>query len=246
MRLKQIWEPEKKLSLDGGRFLHRGPLWSPCSVCSVHVGRDFVSLGPSADDGIGGQSQTPRNPIRGCNRRGKSDENASERLACGFRRKNAVSQLFSDIRRVYERSGLEHSENILVRPSDVQQAAQFFRVILAHEKRFFRFPLHFVVAWFRLQIFYLCNDGHVDEFRRQGQLVAFSASMIRGRTMRIMWFYSSDAKSCIFHKQIALAVDRIHATVQSNVQYIDVGPSTSVIKERLGFTPRTDYRPLYK
>ena len=89
--------------------------------------------------------------------------------------------------------------------------------------------------------------GVVDEYWIDGEkgrnrkLIAFSHTVIKGDTLRGMWFYqrSDHSKSGIWFHQIKVALQRA-ILLKPAVKFVDIGPSragTSVseLKDRFGF-----------
>jgi hypothetical protein len=155
--------------------------------------------------------------------------------------------LLKDIKRCYLRANIVHKESH--RRSYLGWS--HFKVIYDHEKRFFsNWLVALWVSLFRFHMFHLQFspdfDLCLDEYYAEtGDLVAFSSSICKGRCLRVFWFYQSTAfcKCCIFHKQIELSLKRAFALHQ--VSYIDVGPATSKLKEKLGFVQTREYRNFY-
>ena len=131
-----------------------------------------------------------------------------------------------------------------------------FLVILSHERRNYSFlPLSFFISTLRF-FTSSCMVGTVDEFyvvsnksnnedasahTKTKRLVAWSSSIVWNKTYRAMWFYQTDSaaesKLFIWYATLRIAIER--AILLPNVEYIDLGPSSTKnvvqAKEKYGF-----------
>eukprot|EP00047_Mylnosiga_fluctuans_P007019 m.250623 g.250623 ORF g.250623 m.250623 type:complete len:302 (+) comp16791_c0_seq1:55-960(+) len=121
---------------------------------------------------------------------------------------------------------------------------EHFSVIFEHEVRIYSPPRAALVAALRLLAVYMMV-GHVDEYREGGRLVAFSTSIVKGATLRGMWFYQrgSVAKHLIWHHTARLSIQR---AIAMGLHHADTGPSTGpqyvAAKAKYGFAHRADWR----
>lgn len=82
------------------------------------------------------------------------------------------------------------------------------------------------------------TEGHIDEFRINGRLVAWSSMMAKGKTMRNMWFYQrTEACKCLlWFYTVRLAVERC---LDMELNHLDLGPShkedVRELKAKYGF-----------
>jgi len=113
-----------------------------------------------------------------------------------------------------------------------------FSVIYDHESKVYGKPKGFAAACGR---FFAISHmlGTIDNYYIDGKLVAFSSTIIKGDTLRAMWFYQrlEVSKFMIWFHGVRTAIHRALAT--PGVQFVDLGPSLneSVIqsKEKLYF-----------
>ena len=90
--------------------------------------------------------------------------------------------------------------------------------------------------------------GTLDEYRIGDTLVAFSHSIVKGDTLRAMWFYQSNAseKMYIWFYSLRLSVQR--ALKLDGVRFVDVGPSVSArvsdLKRKYGCIITTEWESM--
>eukprot|EP00238_Polyblepharides_amylifera_P012674 CAMPEP_0196589576 /NCGR_PEP_ID=MMETSP1081-20130531/63963_1 /TAXON_ID=36882 /ORGANISM="Pyramimonas amylifera, Strain CCMP720" /LENGTH=125 /DNA_ID=CAMNT_0041912421 /DNA_START=373 /DNA_END=750 /DNA_ORIENTATION=- len=79
------------------------------------------------------------------------------------------------------------------------------------------------------------------ETGKRSEMVAFATTVVKGNTLRGMWFYqlSQHSRSGIWFHTVAMAVDR--GLRLKGVNYVDIGPSdenseVANLKEKYGFT----------
>mmetsp|Transcript_12604 Transcript_12604/g.26598 ORF Transcript_12604/g.26598 Transcript_12604/m.26598 type:complete len:261 (-) Transcript_12604:1337-2119(-) len=128
-------------------------------------------------------------------------------------------------------------------------------VILSHESRAWGHG-HWIQALLDTFVRWLCIAcmvGFIDEYWIDGEegcnrkLVSFSHTVIKGNTLRGMWFYQTSGhhKKGIWFHVIKVAVERA-ILLRPVVQHVDIGPSragTSIsqLKDRFGFKSIDDW-----
>ena len=122
------------------------------------------------------------------------------------------------IDRVFRETGVEVATNVTT-----SAAWEHFRVIFEHESRLLSKPKAFLVTLIRFLCVYVMV-GTLDEYRKQGKLVAFSCSIVKGKTLRAMWFYQrTEYSQCmIWFHTARLSLLRALAM---GLQHVDLGPS---------------------
>jgi len=115
---------------------------------------------------------------------------------------------------------------------------EHFSVMYDHESKVYT---KFRATFAALTRFFAVNNmvGTIDHYYIDGRLVAFSSTIIKGDTLRAMWFYQrlEVSKFTIWFHGVRTAISRALAT--PGVKFVDLGPSLneSVIqsKEKLNF-----------
>mmetsp|Transcript_43622 Transcript_43622/g.92690 ORF Transcript_43622/g.92690 Transcript_43622/m.92690 type:complete len:298 (-) Transcript_43622:82-975(-) len=116
-------------------------------------------------------------------------------------------------------------------------------VLIDHQLKSFgwcKLPLVFLVVFIRC-LAAKCMHGVVDEIWIGDKMVAWSQVIVKGDTMRAMWFYQRDEasrqKMCLWHATLLLAVHR--AISMPEVKWVDLGPSKTdelaAAKVKFGF-----------
>ena len=92
-------------------------------------------------------------------------------------------------------------------------------------------PLAVVRGWFRWLVAAIMV-GEVDEWRCEadGRLLAWSVTIVKGDTLRGMWFYTSEAHAMIYFAALRLNVAR--ALAMDGVRWVDAGPSRGAAGKR--------------
>jgi len=120
-----------------------------------------------------------------------------------------------------------------------------FRVIVAHERRSYALWQAVLAATMR---FFVARSmtGVIDEYRADGgsgELLGWAHAVVKGATLRGMWFYQARGDAFIWHGGIRHAVER--GTAMPNVHHVDLGPSKGAnvvaAKERFGFADVEDW-----
>ena len=96
----------------------------------------------------------------------------------------------------------------------------------------------------KVERFTLSNEDAVDESRFK--LVAFASSIVKGDTIRAMWYYSEMERANIYYYIVRLNFLRAYCL---NLRYVDAGPSDThgrEAKEKLGFVFTKDYQKFYE
>lgn len=126
------------------------------------------------------------------------------------------------------------------------------KVIYDHERRVFGRAAAIPVALLRIAALYGSTriQSHLNEFRVGGQVVALTQSVIRGQTIRGLWFYQLEefSRCSLYFVTVRMAIDRARAL---GLRFVDCGPSPEnqrAAKERLGFkfVPPEQWRPGYE
>jgi hypothetical protein len=75
--------------------------------------------------------------------------------------------------------------------------------------------------------------GEVDEWRREadGALLAWAVTIVKGDTLRGMWFYTSEPQAMIYFAALRLNVAR--AVAMNGVRWVDAGPSRGAAGQRV-------------
>lgn len=115
---------------------------------------------------------------------------------------------------------------------------EYAQVIWAHERRYHSLFKSIVItiprafsAWMMV--------GVVDEFRIDGKLMAWGQSIVKGDTLRAMWFYQRPevSRSNIWFACVRLAT--LRGIAMEEVKWVDLGPSSGGsiedLKSRMGF-----------
>lgn len=138
----------------------------------------------------------------------------------------------SQIDRIFQAQGI----TVRTRTQD-HVSWHYFSVILAHERRLYNIPRAFLVSCLRFLVIYLMT-GTMDEYYCNGTLVAIASTVVKGDTLRAMWFYQrpSHSQCMIWFHGVRLSLLRAFAM---KLNFVDLGPSldTSVaeLKAKFGF-----------
>lgn len=125
---------------------------------------------------------------------------------------------------------------------------EHFGVILAHQRRVhaaaqqassaafvgrLAAPLRIAVASVLRWLKAVTMPGDIDEWRSaaDGSLVAWSATVCKGSTLRGMWFYTADAGAMLWFAALRLHVAR--GIAMPGVRFVDAGPSANAAVEAL-------------
>eukprot|EP00945_MAST-04E_sp_MAST-4E-sp1_P007898 g7898.t1 len=145
-------------------------------------------------------------------------------------------------------------ENIQVRRKRSRDLTfRHWLIVLDHERRSYMWPRALLASIMRFIVASLMV-GSVDEFWKVNAdtgtetFLAWSQSIVKGKTYRAMWFYqtkeASAGKYFIWFKSLDLAVSRSFRT--TGVEFVDLGPSLNKnvieIKEKFGFQNRLDWK----
>jgi len=113
-----------------------------------------------------------------------------------------------------------------------------FEVILSHERKVYGLFRACFASFMRFVGLFVMV-GTIDHFYIDGKLVAFSHAVIKGNTLRAMWFYQKqEASKClIWFYAVQKAISRAIST--TGVEYVDLGPSYNAqvkeAKQKLNF-----------
>jgi len=148
-------------------------------------------------------------------------------------------QTFTKIPRVFEeaRISVETEEHNSIRFA-------YFDVIYAHERRIYGWKAipGSLLRFGAISVMV----GTIDHFYVDGKLVAFSHTVIKGDTLRAMWFYQKQevSRSLIWFYAVQKAISRAIST--PGVKYVDLGPSFNLqvkeAKQKLNFEDLENWR----
>lgn len=100
-----------------------------------------------------------------------------------------------------------------------------------------------LLRWLRA----LLMPGDIDEWRRasDGALLAWTSTVVKGNTLRGMWFYTAEPQALLWFAALRLHVAR--GIAMSGVDIVDAGPSANAevaaLKATCGFVPRLVHAP---
>mmetsp|Transcript_11015 Transcript_11015/g.17886 ORF Transcript_11015/g.17886 Transcript_11015/m.17886 type:complete len:325 (+) Transcript_11015:88-1062(+) len=118
-------------------------------------------------------------------------------------------------------------------------------VIYSHECRSYNFLLAPIVSFLRFLSSSIMT-GYRDEYRIDGRLVAYSQFIIKGSTLRAMWFYqrAEVSRYQIWFHSLRANVQR--GLTMHEICTVDAGPSGNKditrLKEKFGFETVKDWR----
>ena len=120
-----------------------------------------------------------------------------------------------------------------------------FDVLWDHQRRKHSAPVSLLGACIRFAVAKLMV-GSVDEYWSKGECVAWAATVVKGDTLRAMWFYQKShvRRWWLWYHSARTAIQR--AIIMEEVQWVDLGPSVksnvSMTKERIGFVSTKEWR----
>jgi len=143
----------------------------------------------------------------------------------------------------------EHEIRVFSIKPDQVRFYKHWPVIFSHQRRCNNWlPVALFLSIMRYQIFY-CMVGDIEEYYIGSQLVALNQSVIKGPTIRAMWFYQLPCKAGIWMFCLRLSVLRGFALRNDGIRFIDVGPSLQASlekgKARYGCIPTKDWKEHY-
>jgi len=140
------------------------------------------------------------------------------------------------------------SNNITVTTSSYEDIGwEHFLTIFSHEAKVYSLPRACLASLMRILSISI-TAGTVDNYRINGRLVAFECTIIKGNTLRAMWFYQRKevSKYMIWFHSVRTAVVRAIAT--PGVEFVDLGPSYNAevakSKERFNFINTLDWKEM--
>lgn len=123
-----------------------------------------------------------------------------------------------------------------------------FLVILGHERQVYKNNTKAVLVSLVRFLCVVCMVGSFDEYYHDGKLIAFSSTIVKGNTLRAMWFYQlPEFNHCqIWFHSVRSSVRR---AILMKLSSIDLGPSTSEnlsdLKSKFGFEYCDSWLQLY-
>lgn len=131
----------------------------------------------------------------------------------------------------------------------VALSSEIFQVIYRHQRRYYGTLQAALVAWSRCLVLGLM-DGTLDQVRRtkDQRLVAICQTIVKGKVVRIQWFYQDEeaSRSLLWFTFLAINVQR---GIQMGCRFIDAGPSlyndAVQLKEKFAFSSTTSWRDHY-
>ena len=114
---------------------------------------------------------------------------------------------------------------------------EYFPVIFAHESKLYVLPKALLIAFLRFLSMY-GMVGTVDEYRVDGRLVGFCSTVVKGTTLRAMWFYQrpSHGHCMIWFHSVRSSLVR---AMKMQLRHVDLGPSVdehvAALKTKYGF-----------
>lgn len=114
---------------------------------------------------------------------------------------------------------------------------EYFPVIFAHESKLYVLPKALLIAFLRFLSIY-GMVGTVDEYRVDGRLVGFCSTVVKGTTLRAMWFYQrpSHGHCMIWFHSVRSSLVR---AMKMHLRHVDLGPSVdehvAALKTKYGF-----------
>lgn len=91
------------------------------------------------------------------------------------------------------------------------------------------------------------GPGDIDEWRRasDGALLAWTSTVVKGNTLRGMWFYTAEPQALLWFAALRLHVAR--GIAMSGIDFVDAGPNANAevaaLKATCGFVPRLVHAP---
>lgn len=161
--------------------------------------------------------------------------------------RSAKQTLTKQVPKRFERENIK-----VVRMRSRDLTYRHWRAVFEHQSRSYAWPRAIFASMIRFLVASLMV-GTVDEFWKvdsttgENVFLAWSQSIVKGKTFRAMWFYqtkeASAGKYFIWFKSLDISVRR--SFQMKGVEFVDLGPSLNerVIqsKEKFGFKNRLDW-----
>lgn len=119
-----------------------------------------------------------------------------------------------------------------------------FRVIYAHERKVYGAHRAVFASLMRFLALSLMV-GTIDEYYAGSELVAFTSTIVKGKTMRAMWFYQrpEHGQHMIWFHSLRVSLQR---AIAMQLGHLDLGPSiddgVARLKEKYGFAYSASWR----